>query len=129
MIWICAETRDGHVTVRVRDNGPGIPANMLTEIFEMFRQGDDSLERANGGLGIGLTLVKRLVEEHGGTIEARSEGPGRGSEFVVTLPTCEAESMVDPSRGRVTVSINSRGLPGIASWLSMMLPPRPIRWP
>jgi PAS domain S-box-containing protein len=98
VIWIGAEASDGHITVRVRDNGPGIPAKMLTEIFEMFRQGDDSLERANGGLGIGLTLVKRLVEEHGGTIEARSDGPGQGSEFIVTLPTTEGESLVDNSR-------------------------------
>jgi PAS domain S-box-containing protein len=87
VIWVSAETKDGQVMVRIRDNGPGIPTNMLGEIFEMFRQGDNSLERANGGLGIGLTLVKRLVEEHGGSIQAHSDGPGCGSEFVVTLPT------------------------------------------
>jgi len=59
---------------------------MLPRIFEMFTQVDHSLERAQGGLGIGLTLVKRLVELHGGSIEAHSEGPKRGSEFVVRLP-------------------------------------------
>jgi two-component system CheB/CheR fusion protein len=59
---------------------------MLTRIFEMFQQVDQTLERAHGGLGIGLTLVKRLVELHGGQVEARSDGPGTGSEIVVTLP-------------------------------------------
>ena len=77
---------NGCVTVRVRDSGVGIPAEMLPRIFEMFTQVDHSLERAQGGLGIGLTLVKRLVEMHGGSIEAHSEGPNRGSEFVVRLP-------------------------------------------
>src|SRR5262249_28675129 len=70
----------------VRDNGPGIPQHMLTEVFELFRQVDSTFTRSVGGLGIGLTLVKRLVEEHGGTVEARSEGPGKGSEFIVSLP-------------------------------------------
>ena len=74
------------MTVWVRDNGVGIPTEMLPRIFEMFTQVDHSLERAQGGLGIGLTLVKRLVEMHGGSIEAHSEGPKRGSEFVVRLP-------------------------------------------
>ena len=92
VIWVSAEVQDGKVVVKVRDNGPGIPPHMLKKIFEMFRQGDNSLERAHGGLGIGLTLVKRLVEEHGGTVEARSEGPGKGSEFIVTLPVPATET-------------------------------------
>jgi CheY-like chemotaxis protein len=74
------------VTVRIRDSGVGIPPEMMPRIFAMFTQVDRSLERAQGGLGIGLTLVKRLVEMHGGGIEAHSEGPNRGSEFVVRLP-------------------------------------------
>jgi two-component system CheB/CheR fusion protein len=61
---------------------------MLERIFELFQQVDQTLERAHGGLGIGLTLVKRLVEMHGGQVEARSAGPGQGSEFIVTLPLC-----------------------------------------
>jgi len=85
-IWLSAQCDDGCVTVRVRDSGVGIPTEMLSRIFEMFMQVDHSLERAQGGLGIGLTLVKRLVEMHGGSIEAHSEGPQRGSEFVVRLP-------------------------------------------
>jgi PAS domain S-box-containing protein len=80
------EREDQEAVVRVRDTGAGIPAHMLTQVFEMFKQVDQSLERSQGGLGVGLTLVKRLVEMHGGTVEARSAGQGSGSEFVVRLP-------------------------------------------
>jgi signal transduction histidine kinase/CheY-like chemotaxis protein len=85
---ICATiSRQGNEALAsIRDNGPGIPQNMLADIFEMFRQVDDSLTRTHGGMGIGLTLVKQLVELHGGTVEARSDGPGKGSEFVIKLP-------------------------------------------
>ncbi len=72
--------------IRVRDNGVGIPPEMLTKVFELFAQVDTSHTRSHGGLGIGLTLVKTLVEMHGGTIEARSQGLGLGSEFIVRLP-------------------------------------------
>ncbi len=85
-IWLSAQREDDCVTVRMRDSGVGIPPEMLPRIFEMFMQVDQSLERAQGGLGIGLKVVKRLVEMHGGSIEAHSEGPNRGSEFVVRLP-------------------------------------------
>ena len=74
------------VTISVRDTGIGIPPEMIGRIFDMFTQVDGSLERAHGGLGIGLTLVKRLVEMHGGSVEARSEGVNQGSEFIVRLP-------------------------------------------
>jgi PAS domain S-box-containing protein len=74
------------VLVSVRDNGIGMPRDMLPKVFEMFTQLDRSLERSRGGLGIGLTLVKQLVELHGGRVEAHSAGPGHGSEFVVRLP-------------------------------------------
>ncbi|HEU5182818.1 MAG TPA: ATP-binding protein [Candidatus Polarisedimenticolia bacterium] len=76
----------GEVAVRVRDQGIGIAPDQLSRIFDMFAQVDTSLERAKSGLGIGLTLVKSLVELHGGAVEAHSEGPGRGCEFVVRLP-------------------------------------------
>ena len=72
--------------VTVRDNGVGIPPEMLPHVFDMFTQIDRSLERSQGGLGIGLSLVRRLVEMHGGSVEARSAGHGLGSEFVVRLP-------------------------------------------
>jgi signal transduction histidine kinase/ActR/RegA family two-component response regulator len=76
----------------VQDNGIGIPSEALSRIFEMFSQVDVTSERSGGGLGIGLSLVKGLVELHGGTIEARSEGPGRGSEFIVHLRLAAIES-------------------------------------
>jgi signal transduction histidine kinase/DNA-binding response OmpR family regulator len=72
--------------LRVRDTGRGIPRDMLDRVFELFLQVDPTLDRSGGGLGIGLTLVKRLVGLHGGTVQAHSSGPGKGSEFVVRLP-------------------------------------------
>jgi len=74
------------VIVRVRDDGMGIAPELLPHIFDLFVQSTRSLDRAHGGLGIGLTLVQRLVKLHGGSVEARSEGPGHGSEFIVRLP-------------------------------------------
>jgi signal transduction histidine kinase len=83
--------RDGDdAIVTVRDTGIGIPSDKLESVFEMFAQVDASLERSQGGLGIGLTLVKRLVNMHGGSVVARSAGPGLGSEFVVRLPVAAA---------------------------------------
>jgi K+-sensing histidine kinase KdpD len=79
--------RDGSdAVVRVRDDGIGIPGDMLARIFDMFAQVDRTLERSHRGLGIGLTLVRLLVEMNDGSIEARSDGPDRGSEFVVRRP-------------------------------------------
>jgi signal transduction histidine kinase/DNA-binding response OmpR family regulator len=78
--------REGpHAVFRVRDNGIGIPVEMLSKVFELFTQVDRSLDRSQGGLGIGLTLVQRLVQLHGGTVEARSDGLGQGSEFTVRM--------------------------------------------
>ena len=85
---------DGAVAVSVRDNGYGIPPAMQTRIFEIFTQVDRELEKSQGGLGIGLSIAKRLVEMHGGLIEVKSAGPGEGSEFTVRLPaTLEAHSV------------------------------------
>jgi signal transduction histidine kinase len=94
------------VQICVRDEGVGIDAQILPHVFDLFVQGDQSLDRAQGGLGIGLTVAKRLVELHGGRIAARSAGPGRGSEFTITLPvgvlaTDElAVAEVQPVQGR-----------------------------
>ena len=85
-IHLAATRRAGDVIVRVEDNGVGIPATMLPRIFDMFAQVDRSLDRYSGGLGIGLSVVKRLVEMHEGSVQARSDGPGRGTEFIVQLP-------------------------------------------
>ncbi len=89
-IRLSAVRRDEDVLVSVKDNGVGIPAHMLPKVFDIFTQVDPSLERAQGGLGIGLSLVKKLVEMHGGSVGASSEGHGKGSEFVVTLPMASA---------------------------------------
>jgi CheY-like chemotaxis protein len=108
-IWLTGERAGGEAVVRVRDDGLGIPRAMLTRVFEPFTQLDNCLGRAQGGLGIGLTLVKRLIEMHGGRVEAFSDGPGKGSEFVVRLavladPPPYAEGRIDApvGTGRVT---------------------------
>jgi signal transduction histidine kinase/ActR/RegA family two-component response regulator len=85
-IVLSAKEFGSEAVISVRDTGIGIPADMLTSIFDIFVQVDASRERSRQGLGIGLTLVRRLVELHGGTVEARSDGPGTGSEFIVRLP-------------------------------------------
>jgi PAS domain S-box-containing protein len=88
-IWLEAGAEDDHAVVRVRDDGVGVPGELLPHVFDLFTQADRSLDRSQGGLGIGLTLARRLVELHGGRVEARSDGPGHGSEFVVVLPRLE----------------------------------------
>ena len=88
-IWLTVEESPQFVTIKLRDNGIGIPREMLNQVFEMFTQVDRSLERTEGGLGIGLTLVKRLVELHDGRVAVHSGGDENGSEFVVTLPKSE----------------------------------------
>jgi CheY-like chemotaxis protein/two-component sensor histidine kinase len=85
-IWLTLEQAGNEGLIRVRDNGIGIPQHMLPRIFDMFTQVDDSLDRAQGGIGIGLMLVKNLIEMHGGSVEVSSEGPGKGSEFTLRLP-------------------------------------------
>ncbi|HVK70740.1 MAG TPA: GAF domain-containing protein [Polyangium sp.] len=96
-IRLVAEREDAYMVVRVEDTGVGIPAEMRTKVFDMFTQVGRSIDRAQGGLGIGLTLVRRLVELHGGTVEATSEGPSRGSIFTVRLPLGVAEEA--PAKG------------------------------
>ncbi|MCY1060281.1 ATP-binding protein [Nannocystis sp. SCPEA4] len=90
-IVVRLEREDGNAVIRVRDSGIGIPQEMLAEVFDLFTQVNRSLDRSQGGLGIGLALVKRLVGIHGGQTEAHSDGPGLGSEFVVRLPLHDGE--------------------------------------
>ena len=85
-IELIADREGDQVTIQVKDNGIGIPVDMLPRVFEMFTQVDSTLDRSQGGLGIGLTLARTLISLHGGTIEARSSGCGSGSEFIVRLP-------------------------------------------
>jgi PAS domain S-box-containing protein len=94
-VWITARRDDHEIEIRVRDTGIGIAPDQLRTIFDMYSQGDSSLERSQSGLGIGLTLVQSLVDLHGGRITAHSEGPGQGSEFVVRLPLAEAPASSD----------------------------------
>ncbi len=107
-IWLKAESRASEVIVSVKDAGIGIDPAQLPRIFEMFSQVDHSLEKSQGGLGIGLTLVRRLVEMHGGSVEARSEGPGRGSEFIVRLPVVEDSSLKQSVKNDATKNSSLR---------------------
>ena len=90
-IRLTAERQGGEVVVRVKDTGVGIPAEKLSGLFQMFFQVDGDLEQSQGGLGIGLALVRRLVEMHGGSVKADSAGRGKGSEFTVRLPVLAEE--------------------------------------
>ena len=107
-ITLSAKRVDDDVLVSVKDNGAGIPSDKLNSIFDMFMQVDRSSERSQGGLGIGLTLVKRLVAMHGGSIEARSEGEGRGSEFIVRLPVICEPAVAAPRAETVSKSAAER---------------------
>jgi PAS domain S-box-containing protein len=107
-IAVKIEAIDGEATVSIKDDGPGIPPESLDDIFEMSQQVDGTLDRSSGGMGIGLTLVKRLVEQHGGTVVARSEGKDKGSEFIVKLPARssahETTDTVNPAEVHVTLN-------------------------
>jgi len=102
-ISLCVCPKGAFVDIRVRDNGIGIPPPLLPRVFDLFTQVDRATERAPGGLGIGLALVRNLVEMHGGTVSAHSEGKGRGSEFVVRLPRSHAEDAA-PSNPEVSAA-------------------------
>jgi CheY-like chemotaxis protein len=91
-IVLSARAEGRAAVVSVRDTGTGIPAAMLPRVFDLFTQLPATARRAHGGLGIGLTLVRSLVEMHGGTVQARSAGPGKGSEFTVRLPLAATEA-------------------------------------
>jgi len=85
-IGLSTQTADGAAIVRVADNGIGIPPHMLQRVFDPMIQVEDHRSRSDGGLGLGLALVQSLVQLHGGSVAAHSDGPGRGSEFIVRLP-------------------------------------------
>ena len=94
-IELSAVNGDGQVIITVRDNGIGISADMMPRIFTLFSQAQPALGRTEEGLGVGLTMVRALVDLHGGTVEARSEGIGRGSEFVVRLPVGQVGQLAE----------------------------------
>ena len=120
-IELKATSAAGHVVLRVQDTGVGIEPELLPRVFDLFTQSDRSLDRAQGGLGIGLTLVKRLVELQGGTVSAHSDGRGRGSTFAVRLPVTDAAAPSEPESEprasiagrRVVVVDDNRG----AAWM------------
>ena len=105
-IRLTARRRGGEVEISVRDNGVGIPDEMLPKVFDLFTQVDRTLSSAQGGLGIGLTLVRRIVELHGGRVEARSGGANAGSEFVVVLPLAGDPQSSEEANG------DDAGVPG-----------------
>ena len=96
IITLTARRKDDTVQIEVEDNGIGLSPQMLTRVFDMFSQVEPSMTRSQGGLGIGLTLARRLAEMHNGTVEATSAGPGKGSTFTVTLPFIE-QSQTEPA--------------------------------
>jgi PAS domain S-box-containing protein len=127
-IWLTAERQGGEVVVSVRDTGIGIAAMHLPRLFEMFSQVAPALERSQGGLGIGLALVRGLVELHGGSVQAHSAGPGKGSEFTVRLPVAEtptpprpAPTAVDRSAGPKLRILVADDLPDCVETLALLL--------
>jgi PAS domain S-box-containing protein len=109
-ITIRTEEAGGEAVVRVRDTGMGIAPEVLPRVFDLFVQERQAIDRSQGGLGLGLTIVRNLVERHGGKVSAHSQGPGKGSEFVVRLPRVSIGPMVEdrPSGGAVPESALSR---------------------
>lgn len=105
-IVLSARIESGIVTIRVKDTGIGIDPSLLPTIFDMFVQADNRVERETGGLGIGLTLVRHFVDMHGGSVRAKSDGPNRGSEFVVTLPVADSGALAPPQS--VAPEVSSR---------------------
>jgi two-component system CheB/CheR fusion protein len=90
-IWVKVITEDNELVLRVEDQGRGIPSDLLPHLFELFSQGETADYQGHSGLGLGLSIVKQYVELHGGSIQARSEGVGRGSEFIVRLPLMQKQ--------------------------------------
>ncbi|HET7401522.1 MAG TPA: PAS domain S-box protein, partial [Usitatibacter sp.] len=110
-IHVRAQAQGRDAVVCIRDNGVGIPASLLDSVFDLFAQGERTLDRAEGGLGIGLTLARRIVEMHGGSISASSAGPGQGSEFVVRLPRLPAQEAPAPAEEAPAASAAPQGPP------------------
>ena len=131
-IWVSAQQNGTEIEVSVRDDGIGIPPEAIDHIFDMFSQVDRSIERTTGGLGIGLALVRGIVEMHGGTVRAFSEGPGRGSTFTVTLPVSpqptdsdhrHTQRIVEPSHARrktLVVDDNHDSANSMAAFLRLL---------
>jgi CheY-like chemotaxis protein len=109
-IELSVRRQGSDVAIRVRDTGVGIAPEMLSRVFELFAQGDVAMDRSRGGLGIGLTLVKQLIEMHGGKVVARSEGLGKGSEFEISLPVLNDQVAGTAAESTATTKGSSRVL-------------------
>ena len=109
-VSVSVESADGEASIRVRDDGVGVPPDMLDKLFDPFIQSDRTLHRTTGGLGLGLSLVRGITELHGGAVVARSGGIGKGTEFVVTLPTTEPASAASAETLSPGTSAKSRVL-------------------
>jgi signal transduction histidine kinase/ActR/RegA family two-component response regulator len=110
-IWLSLEQQGTQAVLNIKDEGAGIRADLLPHVFELFVQGDQTLERTQGGLGIGLTVVRRLIEMHGGNVSAASEGVGLGAEFTITLPgLCEPPPQAAGKTARKVAAIPRRVL-------------------
>jgi two-component system, chemotaxis family, CheB/CheR fusion protein len=107
-VWYALRREGDEAVVRVRDTGVGLAPDMLDKVFDLFVQADESLDRQGGGIGVGLTLVRCIVELHGGRVRAFSDGPGKGSEFVVWLPLAPREMPVPDNH--LTKPFNPRDL-------------------
>ncbi len=113
-ISLSAADEEGEIVIRVRDNGIGIAAEMLPRVFDLFTQVPGMIDRSEGGIGIGLAMVDHLVLLHGGTVQALSDGPGRGREFVVRLPLASTPLGQDAAARtcqRTTDNVTARPLP------------------
>jgi signal transduction histidine kinase len=108
-VVIAADEDEDRIRITVSDTGVGIAPEMLPSLFDLFSQGEQSIDRSQGGLGLGLTLVKSLVGLHGGEVEARSDGPGTGSQFEIRLPHLSAEQAARPSSGPPVPGVTAHG--------------------
>lgn len=109
-IWVSARRETNEIVVAIRDNGAGISRKKIPEMFELFAQGERSAARSEGGLGIGLTVVRGLCELHGGSVIAESEGLGRGTTFTVRLPAVDAQDAPSATRGKPVAIAPAEGL-------------------
>jgi two-component system CheB/CheR fusion protein len=130
-LWLSAKTEGPDLVLRVRDTGIGIPPAMCKRVFDLFQQVQNGVEFSQGGLGIGLTLVRELVQLHGGTVEAHSAGVNLGSEFIVRLPVVDRSFDAERFVGRASASARAAGdslrilvvddSPGVTRSLEMIL--------
>ncbi len=126
VVWFSLSVEDLHAVIRVKDSGIGVPSSLLQKVFDPFVQSDVSLHRSEGGLGLGLTLVKSLVELHRGTVQAKSEGTNLGSEFVVRLPRY-IDAPAEMSATKRSIGFLRFDKPSVALNLPHHTPLRPLR--